>query len=102
MTELVYYLNDYSGNVQIVVPPETLLMQISEGTTIYAIEVLTATGKNLVQDFYTSNWNLLIKQQGNMLLNFFPERDSQGIPLLEMDDETQLMIEESKVEEGDQ
>jgi hypothetical protein len=48
LTELVYYLNDYNSNVQIVVPPETSLMQIVEGTTIYASELLTAKGKNVI------------------------------------------------------
>ena len=48
LCELIYYLNDFNGDPQIIVPPETSLMQIVEGTTIFATEVLTLSGKNLV------------------------------------------------------
>ena len=45
-TEIVYFLlNDYNDSIHIVVPPETYLNQIKEGSSIYAVELLTHKGK---------------------------------------------------------
>jgi hypothetical protein len=48
IVEIVYYLRDFDNNVEIVVPPETALCQIREGTIIFASETLTAKGKNMI------------------------------------------------------
>jgi hypothetical protein len=48
LVELVYYLSDWEKNVEIVVPPETALCQIKEGTVIFALEMLTKKGKNKI------------------------------------------------------
>ena len=53
---MVYYLRDYEKNIEIVIPPETALCNIREGTILYASEILTNEGKDLLQDYYTSNW----------------------------------------------
>lgn len=45
-------MSEVSDNIHVVIPPETFLNQIREGTYIEAVEVLTQRGKSQVQDYY--------------------------------------------------
>lgn len=48
-TEVVYYLmKEVNDNIHIIIPPETQLVQIKEGTYVQAVEILTEKGKKII------------------------------------------------------
>ena len=47
-------MSEVNDSIHIVIPPDTPLNLIREGTYIQAIEVLTMKGKQLIQHYYES------------------------------------------------